>query len=256
MSGFVIFLIVLAFVVISRLGRHAGASSTSRRERIRTQANLGFQQARQQLQSLQQMEPGDGAQPGWPPRPPGAASMTPPAGAQSGTPPNPFDQPAVWQAAAWAPTADAPTLSQVQPFLDNAGAVVDALRADPDVRAVLSDIDASAEALAGGDPTAGEEVADPTSSSLVAAPPERYVGSAALESTLDSTIESSLMGLPAGSSVLSVLPGGPGLDLTDDVRSQVEVFVTDGHEVAAVRLICDEMGCGILEAMNTVRSLS
>ena len=35
-----------------------------------------------------------------------------------------------------------------------------------------------------------------TSSVLSTAPPERYVGSAALESTLDSSIESSLLGLP------------------------------------------------------------
>ncbi len=129
--------------------------------------------------------------------------------------------------------------------------VVDDLRSDPAVQAFLQDL----EPVADVDPVADQS---PSSQSTTdrAGLTDRSIGSAALESTLDSTIESSLLGMPAGSATLSALPGGPAIDLPVEVRSQVDVYLTDGHEVAAVRLICDEMGCGILDAMRTVRTLT
>ncbi len=85
---------------------------------------------------------------------------------------------------------------------------------------------------------------------------ERYIGSAALESTLDSTIESSLLGVPTGPVSAALLPGASALELPTGLRGQVITFLTDGHEVAAVQLLCDELGCSILEAVQTVRSVS
>ncbi len=89
---------------------------------------------------------------------------------------------------------------------------------------------------------------DPTS--------DRYVGSAALESTLDSTIESSLLGVPSGPVTAALLPGASVLELSSQLRGQVITFMADGHEVAAVQLLCDELGCTILEAVQTVRSVN
>ncbi|MFY9915084.1 MAG: hypothetical protein WAK18_10480, partial [Nocardioidaceae bacterium] len=85
---------------------------------------------------------------------------------------------------------------------------------------------------------------------------DRYVGSAALESTLDSTIESSLLGVPSGPVTAALLPGASVLELPSQLRGQVITFMADGHEVAAVQLVCDELGCSILEAVQTVRSVS
>ena len=90
---------------------------------------------------------------------------------------------------------------------------------------------------------------------LSAAPPERYVGSAALESTLDSSIESSLLGLPSepSTTTLSTSLVGQPVELPREVEARVLALLSDGHEVAAVRLICDETNCGLLDAMRTVQ---
>lgn len=85
---------------------------------------------------------------------------------------------------------------------------------------------------------------------------DRYVGSAALESTLDSTIDSSLLGIPTGPVTAALLPGAAALELPDELRVQVISFLADGQEVAAVRLVCDELDCSIIEAVQTVHSVS
>ena len=102
-----------------------------------------------------------------------------------------------------------------------------------------------------------QETAQPVPSQLnVAAPADRYVGSAALESTLDSTIESSLFGATGGALTSSVLPGAAGLTLPVELEAQVRVYLDARHEVAAVRLVCDELDVGILDALRAVRSVA
>lgn len=82
---------------------------------------------------------------------------------------------------------------------------------------------------------------------------ERYIGSAALESTLDSTIESSLMGMPLGPITMAALPGAAAVSLPEQLEADVIALMDEGHEVAAVRLVCDEMDVGILESVRSVR---
>jgi hypothetical protein len=98
---------------------------------------------------------------------------------------------------------------------------------------------------------------DVTSSALTdSSTSERYVGSAALESTLDSTIESSLLGLPTGPITMAALPGGSAVSLPPQLEADVIVLMDSGHEVAAVRLVCDAMDVGILESMRSVRGVA
>lgn len=102
-----------------------------------------------------------------------------------------------------------------------------------------------------------QQTAQPVRSQLnVAAPADRYVGSAALESTLDSTIESSLFGATGGALSSSVLPGAAGLTLPVELEAQVRIYLDARHEVAAVRLVCDELDVGILDALRAVRSVA
>jgi len=44
--------------------------------------------------------------------------------------------------------------------------------------------------------------------------------------------------------------------LRSEVEARVLALLSDGHEVAAVRLICDETNCGLLDAMRTVQTLA
>lgn len=90
---------------------------------------------------------------------------------------------------------------------------------------------------------------------LQSVPVERYVGSAALESTLDSTIESSLMGSDKAP-VAAVMPGVQAVQLPAELDAQVHTLMRDRHEVAAVRLVCDTMDVGIIDALHTVRSVA
>lgn len=107
--------------------------------------------------------------------------------------------------------------------------------------------------------------------SRVPAPPEpagssalrerRDIGSAALESTLDSTIESSLFGVSPGPTAESLLPGSllPGaatVRLPAEMEVTVCAFMDAGQEVAAVRLVCDELKVGIFDAMRSVRQVA
>jgi hypothetical protein len=153
--------------------------------------------------------------------------------------------PAAWQPDAWT-TPDAPEdqgTTESQPEAPEAAPPQVDLRDDPDVQAFLPAVENPVDS-------------DPAADALSSGPTERYIGSAALESTLDSTIESSLLGVPAGPSTMASLPRGPVLSVPAELESVVMGLLDDGHEVAAVRLLCDELDCGILESMRTVRSLS
>jgi hypothetical protein len=97
-------------------------------------------------------------------------------------------------------------------------------------------------------------------SALTSAPPltsfthdRSDIGSAALESTLDSTIESSLFGLSPGPTTQSVLPGAATPRLPAEIEGKVVAFMVAGQEVAAVRFLCDELDLGIFDALRTAR---
>ncbi|MDQ3485463.1 MAG: hypothetical protein M3445_08680 [Actinomycetota bacterium] len=79
------------------------------------------------------------------------------------------------------------------------------------------------------------------------------IGSAALESTLDSTIESSLFGAAPGPVTQSLLPGAATEQLPPEIEAAVVAFMVAGHEVAAVRFLCDELDMAIFDALRTAR---
>jgi hypothetical protein len=54
----------------------------------------------------------------------------------------------------------------------------------------------------------------------------------------------------------SVAAGPQAVDLSPDLRQQVLDLMDQGYEVMAVRLLCDELGVGILEAHTTVRTVA
>ncbi len=103
--------------------------------------------------------------------------------------------------------------------------------------------------------TAVGDVATPSPSGPPRRGTGRDVGSVALESTLDSTIESSLLGVPSGPVAAAMLPGAAARELPDDLRVRVISFLADGQEVAAVRMVCDELDCSIIEAVQTVHTV-
>jgi len=82
------------------------------------------------------------------------------------------------------------------------------------------------------------------------------IGSAALESTLDSTIESSLFGSSPGPITVSVLPGAATQRLPAEIEAAVAAFMEAGQEVGAVRFLCDELGLGILDALRAAREVA
>jgi hypothetical protein len=244
MGGFFLFVIVVLVVVVAKAFRSAGGST---RQERRNQTAWRFQQARERLRRPRDPGSASWAAPNVPPSvpagPPGASPARPAPSPYAAPPVNPQQ---VWRTA-WAPAEVAPVPATWQAPVEAARELIDDLRDDPQIRAFLPDVD-----------TPPTEVSDPTSQALSAPPTERYVGSAALESTLDSTIESSLLGVPSDPSTttLSTSLGGQTVELPQEIETRVLAFLSDGHEVAAVRLICDELNCGLLDAMRTVQSLA
>lgn len=219
-----IWLVVIAVFVVRALLKATNGSDGTGKAR---------QTARQARQELRQQARQQGT--GWQPPPPPRA--WPPAPAVAGWFPAPMPQ--------RQPTAEplpmpGPTVEVVaQPVLE-AHERVDDLR------------DAAREAARKAAPKTTEPV---PSRPDVPTPTERYVGSAALESTLDSTIESSLFGSASGSLISSVLPGAAGPRLPVELEAQVRAYLDTGHEVAAVRLVCDALEVGILDALRAVRAV-
>jgi hypothetical protein len=247
MSGLLLFAVVALIAFISKALK---SSSSSRSKQIRDQTSWRFQQARERLDALRQFQqPRQQSRPPVPPQPgpqpfhqqflqqtrpqPGPSPYGPPGG--PGAPAQP------WQAA-WAPV-EAPVEAAVDRAIDS---VVES----------RPDLDPSGESA---EPADLAESADPTASVLSAPTPARDIGSAALESTLDSSIESSLFGAPSGSALttttLSTSLGGRPVALPSEIETRVLALLTDGHDVAAVRLICDELNCGLLDAMSTLHAL-
>jgi hypothetical protein len=101
---------------------------------------------------------------------------------------------------------------------------------------------------------APDETADLAFDVVEAATPparRRYELSSSLDTTLSTSLTSSVIGEPG-----SVAAGPQTVALPSDLSRQVIELMGQGHEVAAVRLVCDEMDVGILDAQKTVRSLA
>jgi hypothetical protein len=83
-------------------------------------------------------------------------------------------------------------------------------------------------------------------------PPRRpYELSSSLDTTLSTSLTSSVIGEPG-----SVANGPETVDLPPDLQQQVLDLMDRGYEVMAVRLVCDEMDVGILDAHKTVRTVA
>jgi hypothetical protein len=94
--------------------------------------------------------------------------------------------------------------------------------------------------------TTGDLVENPTA-------PERtrYELSSSLDTTLSTSLTSSVIGESG-----SVGNGPQTVPLPPDLQQQVLELMDQGYEVMAVRLVCDEMDVGILDAHKTVRALA
>jgi hypothetical protein len=260
MTGLLLFAVVALVAFISKALK---SSSSSRSKQIRDQTTWRFQQARERFDALRQFQP-QPRQQSQPPAPPPQSGPQPgpqpfhqqflqqtrpqPGPSPYGPPGGPAAPAQPWQAA-WAP---------VEAAVDAAIDVTD-LPDDPHVRQFLPDPDLSGESAEPAEPAELAESADPATSVLSAPTPARDIGSAALESTLDSSIESSLFGAPSESALttttLSTSLGGQAVTLPSEIETRVLALLTDGHDVAAVRLICDELNCGLLDAMRTMDEL-
>lgn len=253
MGGFVFFLVLLALLVIANFAKKSTTDTT--RRRVRDQAASAFQRAREQAEAFrggQRSAAGSGRS---------APNIRPAITAEPRqetpqqfwrtlpSPTAPLSSPS--GPAAMSEVTDMPDLADLvgptsdpEAAGDTARTAMGDLRDDPGLRAYLSGL-GTLDDLAGG---------PPTSSVLTDPSVGRYVGSAALDSSLDSTIESSIFGTPDSATVAAVTAGGRPVDLTEDVAAEVVGILDNGHEVAAVRLICDATGCGILDAMRTVEA--
>jgi hypothetical protein len=116
---------------------------------------------------------------------------------------------------------------------------------DPVVVEVAAD-PAPESAYPTDEPTGGDVAPDTTTPTR-----RRYELPSSIDTTLSTSLTSSLFGGQG-----SVAGGPQTIALPPDLRLQVLDLVGQGYEVAAVRLVCDEMGVGILDAHTTVRSLA
>jgi hypothetical protein len=221
-TGFFVLLLIALFLVVRSITRQQQGGTA--RERVSARRAEMLQRVRRQFDAARTAE---------------TIGTVPPDGQDSG------GDPPLWTATSWSgsmptgpPAYTSPPVAPVaMPTPPTAEPTMP--RSEP----ALPELDEPVESV-------------PTASALSSGMAERYVGSAALESTLDSTIESSLLGVPAGPVTMAALPGGTALDLPRELEAQVVALLADGHEVAAVRLLCDELECTLLEAMRTVQTLS
>ncbi len=130
-----------------------------------------------------------------------------------------------------------------------AGAPIDARPPVPTFDPVVVEVatDPVPESAYPTDEPTGADVAPDTTM----ATRRRYELPSSLDTTLSTSLTSSVIGQQG-----SVLAGPQALALPPDLRQQVLDLMDQGYEVAAVRLVCDEMDVGILDAHTTVRSLA
>jgi hypothetical protein len=124
---------------------------------------------------------------------------------------------------------------------------------DPVVVEVAED-QAPGSAYPTGEPTAADSSTDTTADVIENATTprrQRYELSSSLDTTLSTSLTSSVIGEPG-----SIAAGPQTVALTPDLQQRVLDLMNQGYEVMAVRLVCDEMDVGILEAHKTVRSLA
>jgi hypothetical protein len=154
-----------------------------------------------------------------------------PATASVAPPPPPFT-------AAWPGGAPPQRPDAAPPVRAHADPVVVEVAVDP----------APASAYPTDEPTGSDSDPDVTT----APPPRRrYELSSSLDTTLSTSLTSSVIGEQG-----SIAAGPQTVPLPPALREQVLELMDKGHEVAAVRLVCDEMDAGILEAQKTVRNLA
>jgi hypothetical protein len=75
-----------------------------------------------------------------------------------------------------------------------------------------------------------------------------------LMTSLSSSLSSSLMDAPPRAASTAAFADIAVVSLPYDVAEQVRIHLRNGHEVEAVRVVCDTMNVGLLEATKTVRS--
>ncbi len=75
-----------------------------------------------------------------------------------------------------------------------------------------------------------------------------------LMTSLSSSLSSSLTDSPPRVARTAAFSGVEIISLPAEVADQVRFHLRNGHEVEAVRLVCDTMNVGLLEATKTVRS--
>jgi hypothetical protein len=75
-----------------------------------------------------------------------------------------------------------------------------------------------------------------------------------LMTSLSSSLSTSLTDSPPRMPTSPVLSGIAVISLPVDIADRVRFHLRNGHEVEAVRLVCDRMNVGLLEATKTVRS--
>jgi hypothetical protein len=124
---------------------------------------------------------------------------------------------------------------------------------EPDVVVIAVDQQPDS-AYSTAEPTDADLSADVTGDVIESAPapPRRpYELSSSLDTTLSTSLTSSVIGEPG-----SVANGPQTVDLPPDLRQQVLDLMDQGYEVMAVRLVCDEMDVGILDAHKTVRTVA
>jgi hypothetical protein len=241
-----VFIAIVVLLVRGAFKAAGAAGATDRKRRL--------QQITQRMRAQQQQ-----TRPGFP-QPPGTTygrqvggpGFRPPPTAQPGST-APFEQPMSVQPVPTAQVAPpsppftaqwpvgAPTTSPQRPAFD------------PVVVAVASDA-APESAYPTDEPTSGDTSPDTTSDVIenaTAPTRQRYQLSSSLDTTLSTSLTSSVIGEPG-----SVANGPQTVSLSPQLQQQVLELMDRGYEVMAVRLVCDEMDVGILDAHKTVRTLA
>jgi hypothetical protein len=245
--GVLIFFLVIALViraVVKSASSRGSSKSSGSADKLATRRRR-LQEFAQRMRATAQ--PGSTAPYSPPPtaQPGSTAPYSPPPTAQPGST-APFAQPTLMQPPPIAPVAPpteaftatwptgAPTPPQSPPRRQSDDPVVVDVAVDP----------APLSAYPLDDPTSDAEAASSPTPSR-----HRYELSSSLDTTLSTSLSSSVIGESG-----SVVAGPQVLSMSDELRARVLELMDQGYEVMAVRLVCDEMDAGILEAQKTVRS--
>jgi hypothetical protein len=251
-----IFIVVVALIVRGLVRSvntvRSTTASTNRRRQLQ-------QVAQRMRATAQQRSPGY-------PQPPtatygrevGGPGYQPPTTASPGST-APFEQPATARPGSTAPFSQPPTAQQTPTAAvapPSPPLTAEWPSGEPAIRPQPAQTDPLVIDVAGDpDPRSAYPTDEPTSS---AAAPDtttparrRYELSSSLDTTLSTSLTSSLIGQPG-----SIADGPKAVAVPAGLRQQVLDLMNQGSEVMAVRLVCDEMNVGILDAHKTVRSIA